>query len=304
MNLFKKIFRKKVVKVKTDKIFFVHIPKTAGTSFRNGLEKEFGFKNSFFDYGLNSAETSDIIREVIYKEKDFLELKEYFKKQKNIFLSGHVPVAKYMNIFDTLSVVSFVREPVSQVISHFVHFKTKHNYEKTIEEFIEEKRSQNIQSRLLGAKPLELFGFIGLTEEYDTSIKIINHYFNTDIKVFKSNTNKQSNKFKESLSDKIIERIKEVNKKDIELYKKVKKLFEKHKKCLEENKAFIYKYIQKDTEDLTVGIAFQREGNQAVEIEIKDKENNNFLIKAKSFRPGMLQHNLPRDGFVGFEYKS
>jgi len=44
-------------------ILFIHIPKTAGTSFRVAAEKYFGEDNTFYDYSAKSPETSAEILE-------------------------------------------------------------------------------------------------------------------------------------------------------------------------------------------------------------------------------------------------
>ena len=43
---------------KKQHLLFVHIPKTAGTSFRLAAQQFYGENNVFFDYGLESVETS------------------------------------------------------------------------------------------------------------------------------------------------------------------------------------------------------------------------------------------------------
>ena len=45
-------------------LFFIHIPKTAGSSFRVAAEQYFGSEATYFDYGNGSKETSESIETV------------------------------------------------------------------------------------------------------------------------------------------------------------------------------------------------------------------------------------------------
>lgn len=65
-----------------NRILFIHIPKTAGTSFRLASKDYFKEDNTYFDYSLNSVETSEIIKQKIYTENDFFSLKQYFDKKE------------------------------------------------------------------------------------------------------------------------------------------------------------------------------------------------------------------------------
>ena len=53
-------------------LFFVHIPKTAGTSFRKACENYFGTPYSAYDYSPNSSDTSALVLDCMYRNHDFL----------------------------------------------------------------------------------------------------------------------------------------------------------------------------------------------------------------------------------------
>jgi len=278
-------------------ILFVHIPKTAGTSFRLAMQEWATEEHTFYDYGESSAETSKTILSHVYKDKDIYSLHKEMQKHEKLFFSGHFHVGKYMHLFKTTDVITFLRDPVYQVFSHYKHFKKYHGYTKTLEDFIKEERFCNFQSKMLQAKPLELFGFIGLVEEYALSIKIINFLFNTNLKVFTSN---QINEYHDELSDELKKLIYKYNTKDVMLYKQAKKIFKDFTISYENKQNHQYYFIQQETENATRGISFFRNDALAT---VQNPQNHR-MIQAKDLRPGMLVHNLPRNGYVGFEYKT
>ena len=53
---------------------FVHIPKTAGTSFRQAAESRFGLSRVLRDYGPNSDATSDTIKREVYSDDDATQI--------------------------------------------------------------------------------------------------------------------------------------------------------------------------------------------------------------------------------------
>ncbi len=284
-------------------ILFVHIPKTAGTSFRLALENFFGEENTFYDYGLSSPETSIKIINFFYKKKDIYRLGQELKKHKNLFLCGHFHVNKYMSLFNTHNVVTFVRNPIEQVLSHYKHYVRHNNYKENLVSFIKDKRFKNIQSRILAGKPIEFFGFIGLTEEYSKSIELINYYYGLNIEVTSKNLDPNKTLTSSTLDNNIIELIKKENTADIDMYENVKKIFYKRIECYEKNEVYIHIFIQNKKKSIIRGVAFPNKGNKPVNVKLMDGSKE-VSVEAVSFRPGVLIHKLPRDGFVGFEYSS
>ena len=280
-------------------ILFVHVPKTAGTSFRLAIKDYMQSENFLCDYGAKQEETSNVILDFVYKQKDLYLLHKYIQNKDQLFLCGHFGVGKYMAMFETLNVCTFLRDPIDQVLSHYKHFLSYHNYTKDIKEFIKDERFKNIQSKYLKAKPLELYGFIGITEEYEKSIELFNYTFGMNIDVI--HVNESINNF--YVDESIIELIKQENQEDLELYSKAKKIFYDRWESYKNKRPYVYKWIQELRNDTIKGVAFIRNSDEIISIDLMDGQNK-VTIQAKSFRPGLLHHNLPRSGYVGFEYRS
>ncbi|MEA1953749.1 MAG: sulfotransferase family 2 domain-containing protein [Campylobacterota bacterium] len=284
-------------------ILFVHIPKTAGTSFRLAAKKEFSKENTFYDYSPSSTETSRYILDYVYEKQDMYKLSQKFKQHNKLFLSGHFHAGKYMPLFETLNVVTFVRNPVDQVLSHYKHYVKNNNYKKDIITFIKENRFKNIQSKMLGGRALELYGFIGLTEEYNKSIELINSYYGLNLEVLTLNTAVENKKLDELFTIETIDLIKKENKKDIELYEKAKQIFNKKYKCFTNKQPYTYGLIQELTNENIRGIAFQKESKKPIEIEIYNEDKLLTSISCTKYRQGIASYSLTRKGFVGFDYK-
>jgi len=283
-------------------LLFIHIPKTAGTSFRFSAQAFFGKKRTFFDYSEKSEETSKIILDLIYHKKDFYNFYRYFFQEKYSFLSGHFSNEKYASLYETVNIISFVREPIAHVLSHYAHFCLHHGYSKKLDDFIEEERFQNVQTKHLAGRDLSLYGFIGITELYDDSLRLLESQYGIRLKKKRLNVrDRQWNEFK-SPSKEIINRIKKLNHLDFVLYEKAKRQIEIRKWLLQKGEVFSYGYLQKFTETEIRGVAFQRENDEALEVDIYLDDIFLETVIANKLRPGLVVKNVPRKGYIGFDY--
>jgi len=125
-------------------IIYLHIPKTAGTSFRISAEHYFGPWNVLNDYGEKSPSTSEDIRSAFYGQNDLDLLRE--KGMQKRFLTGHFSLGKYREVFPDSPVVTFFRDPVERVISEYVHFASHYSFDGSLRDFYTRKQFQNRHS--------------------------------------------------------------------------------------------------------------------------------------------------------------
>ena len=169
-------------------MIYLHIPKTAGTSFRKSAEQYFGPDQVLSDYGEQSSSTSEDIRSAVYAENDLASLRETGLEKK--FLTGHFSMAKYREIFPDSPVVTFFRNPVDRVISEYVHFSSHYEFEGSLRDFYSKPHFRNRQSQIMsGALPTDL-DFYGITEDYENSLNLFNERYGTKFPMAKLNTGK------------------------------------------------------------------------------------------------------------------
>ncbi|CAM3376404.1 sulfotransferase family 2 domain-containing protein [Halomonas lysinitropha] len=204
-------------------IIFVHIPKTAGTSFRAAAEAWFGKRRLLFDYGSQARKTSRVFRDHEDGRLDWSNV--VHKVAKSSFVTGHFPAGRYLKDFDPVCFCTFVRDPIQRVISQYFHHKNKLGYEKSIENFVEDARFHDHQHRLLAGISLNEMGFVGVTERYTDSIALFNQRYGTGLKV-ETRNQRTRHASETDVPDAVIERIRVNNTRDLELYEKALQLLD------------------------------------------------------------------------------
>jgi hypothetical protein len=227
-----------------DQIFFIHIPKTGGTTFYSILAKQYPEE------------------QVWPSQRE--DLDEYLTEHGSNAISGyrvlraHYDYSIYRRFPRKPVYVTMLRDPVARVVSLYEHIKRvpAHRLHRevvmknlTLMEFSYYEPVQNIISnrqvnQLVGAIQgdakelsdrakleiarvrLDEFGFFGLTEHFEDSIRLLCHTFGwkpiTDYDIL--NVAPQTSR-PSDLDDDVVNLLERINQLDLELYRYAEKLF-------------------------------------------------------------------------------
>lgn len=99
-------------------IISVHIPKTAGTSFRTGLEKVFG-NRLLLDY--NDKPLSGLISARWFRVKNRfrVQMQRHILLENFSVIHGHFLPSKYLFLGKEIKLGAFFRDPVDRLISQY-----------------------------------------------------------------------------------------------------------------------------------------------------------------------------------------
>lgn len=225
------------------KLIYVHIPKTGGSTLQAIIIRQCGKKKFFRINRKNSLEDFNLLD----------------KKNINL-LVGHFPFG-YHTYFDhpeDVQYLSLIRNPITRLVSNYYHILARENNPHhsmlvennySIKEFIElgvNGKTENCYVRFFSnninaphnsctTKMLEQakknikthFPIVGITELYDESILLMKNHFGWKQPYY---TTKNKARIKYSLNNDVdedtIETIKQYNQLDIELYNWAKKRLE------------------------------------------------------------------------------
>jgi Sulfotransferase family len=151
-------------------IVFLHIHKTAGSTFQFILENTFG---------LSACHTNHTKRPV-FRQEDYEFARKFFPWMKS--LSGH-------NLLDPMSLdlpqpfhITFLREPVARTFSHYQDSILTGTNRATFEESLKANELlENLHVKLMAGERnldkakryLERCNFVGLTEQFDLSLHML-----------------------------------------------------------------------------------------------------------------------------------
>jgi len=253
-------------------LFFIHIPKTAGTSFREAAISQWGQTRVWSDYG-NTQHTSPIVRELIHQQSDYFGFQQQLEESRIRLLSAHAPVRYFRRIFPAAQLVTLLRDPVSRTLSHYNTARTKQGFTGSFEAFCSIDEHQNVQSRYLEQLPVELLGCVGITERYTQSVAMFNRMYATNLKV------------------------------DLQLYRTALALFETRLELEERNQTYIHAKVQKIEGKRLEGWAINMHSPEKPVV--LDVYLNGLTVgsrEATQYVPAMKERNAGRSGYVGFTY--
>jgi hypothetical protein len=200
-------------------IVFLHIPKTAGSTFQFILENTFG----------PAACHTDHNKSRVFGPEDLRFARKIFPRLRSI--AGHNLVDPLQLIEPGMFYLTFLREPVARVFSHYQNMVNHGKQRATFEETLRTTDIlQNLQVKLLAGRDdlgrakqvLEQFSFVGLTERFDLSLRVLErlspcrlnlHYIRRRIA--------RSNSVRRELEQdaRIVDLVREFNRNSIELYR-------------------------------------------------------------------------------------
>lgn len=167
----------------------VHMPKTAGMSFRSSLEEHFGegFRPDYEDYPL--AKSPEQRRALARQWAHSAQSGDYSGVG---CIHGHFLPLKYLSLADAVpcTFVTWLREPVARLVSHYYYWQRAYNpaadttsvlHRRVIEEgwtlqrFCLAPELRNVYCEFLWDFPLERFDFIGITEFFAEDLRYFSH---------------------------------------------------------------------------------------------------------------------------------
>ncbi len=216
------IFFKKKYKLE---LLSLHIPKTAGTSFRNILKEVYG-ENAVVRFDINNKGVVRLNQE-FYTNKKLPQAK---------VIHGHFAYKDINTQFDLpedIQKITWLRNPVERVISNYFYLESRlktllneeqnnlnilSKMQRSLIEYARDDVNRNRQSKFLSGITLEEFDFVGIQEDFENDLIEISKTLKWEKLPNNLHQNKTTVK-KNHLDIEIIKEIEWLNQNDMELYK-------------------------------------------------------------------------------------
>ena len=197
----------------------IHIPKTAGTSFYAILQDIYGKSHSI-----------EVKREQARANTGKFQR---FLQPEHRVLHGHFHFEEIQNLYDPerVKLVSWLREPVSRVISNYYFFNRKvnedpnhsewHRRDESLEVYAHYEENRNRMTKFLKGIELEDLFFVGIQEHFEHDLRRLARLMNwPEPRNREENTNRVYTSRFPPVSDELRAQIREWNQEDVALYER------------------------------------------------------------------------------------
>lgn len=229
-------------------VIFLHIPKTAGSTFRavleNEYEEEVRFSTKVVDGNLNIDEFKNLSQ----SDKNKIEL-----------LYGHMKYGLHQQFEQPINYITFLRDPVKRVISNYYYllrspfhpyYEVVKNNNLSLYQYVEQDINKSINNgyiQFISNKSevtekvynevitniKNTFSVVGVTEQFDLSLLLMKKKLNWSKAPYYASVNISKNKPQGDFEDQaLVELINSKNQFDLKLYNYAKELLQEEARQL------------------------------------------------------------------------
>ena len=283
-------------------LLFVHIPKTAGTSFNENAERHFGPDAVEKDYGTDAAHTSALVKTHIYGPKtiDQYGFHQAFIEADKKWLTGHFNADRYLHLMGCDNTIAFVRDPVERVVSEYLYRKRQFGMDRPLEDFYCDPGETNKQYRMIGQYPWQALRFVGTHARYNDCLEIINKTFGLTFGDIQSNRRNDGTHLDISENDKT--EIRRWNERDCYFYEEAVAYLEKQFTAASLGQPFCHHNIGFSAGNHAIGWAFYPGEDSAVEVGLFVDGQLTQKNHASEHITELQAIGAPRSGNVGFRF--
>lgn len=160
-------------------VISIHVPKTAGTSFRRFLGSAYG-RRLLYDYGPANPMTTPLIARSVYHDdvaERGAELRLASQENRVKCIHGHFAASGYHALLPDARYAFWLREPVERLISlYYAHQKQLKPGQEAygsmdLLEYAQQPEMRNVQSAMVEGIPEESILFVGISERFNESLE-------------------------------------------------------------------------------------------------------------------------------------
>lgn len=283
-------------------LFFVHIPKTAGSSLHKSALELFGAEFVERNNGNDGPETTPLVREFYYESNkmDHYGFYEKFSASNKKWLTAHVFAEQLLAPFGAPNTISFVRDPVERVISNYQYMtKIGHN-SLSFEEFYKHPDETNKQFRMIGQTVWQAYHMVGTLKRYSECLELLSASKALDFTEHKINTSVEEQK--KTINDDTREEIRKWNERDDQFATEVERYLAKQLHCYNQGKPFCYHDMGFVPDTHIIGWAFYSDNHTPVDIGLYVDGKQKAAITACELVPALSTVKTPREGHNGFRF--